>query len=65
VILIDGRYRKDMGEIHINSFGEKKLRFFYKKITEKEILDIPDGKVSVFKDGIFIGYRYIKNGTLH
>ncbi|WP_457621847.1 hypothetical protein [Persephonella sp.] len=65
VVLIDRDYKKDMGEIHINSFGEKKLKFIQKKITEKEILDIPDGKVSIYENGIFTGYRFIKSGTLH
>ncbi len=64
VILLDKGFKKDMGEIHINSFGEKKLKFIHKKITEKEKLDLPDGKVSIYKEGLFKGYRYIKDGIL-
>ncbi|WP_457640834.1 hypothetical protein [Persephonella sp.] len=65
VVLMDKDYRKDLKEIHINSFGEKKLKLFEKEMKDKEMLDLPDGKVAVYKNGIFIGYKYLKDGILH
>ncbi len=65
VFLIENNKKRELGEIHIDKFGEKKIKIIDKYISEKEILDLPDGKVSIFEDGIFRGYKKLKNGKIY
>ena len=54
-----GKVWRSLKGITIPSFSTKKIKFFSKSLDKLSLKNLPDGKVAVYKNGLFIGYKKI------